>query len=78
MLGSGDKSIETEECTTVGWSGTAAEFVYFNLVEGYGREKTHPVLSDKTLKMGCSFKSHKKYENVLQMLYIKQSSNALV
>lgn len=78
MLGSGDKSILTEECTTVGWQGKASDFVYFNLVEGFERDKTHPILSDKTMKMGCSFKSHKKYDNVLQILYISQNSNAIV
>lgn len=61
MLGSGDKTVLTEECTTVGWSGSAAEFVYFNLVEGFERDKSHPIINEKTIKMGASFKGHKKY-----------------
>jgi hypothetical protein len=64
MLGSGEKSCLTEECTTVGWKGTASELVYFNLVEGFERDKNHPMIDEKTVKVGVSFKSHKKYENV--------------
>ena len=63
MVGDG-KGIDTEECTTVGWNGTAAELIFFQLVEGFKNAKTHAVLEPKLSKVGLSFKPHKTLLNV--------------
>lgn len=70
MLGSG-KAIETEECTQLQWTGTAQELIIFNLVEKFQRCQNHPILDAKVSKIGLSFKPHRKYENVFQILYVK-------
>ena len=63
MIGEG-KGIDTEECTTVGWSGTATEIILFQLVEGFKNAKTHAILQPKLSKVGLSFKAHKTLLNV--------------
>lgn len=43
MVGA-EKQADVEECTQIGWKGTASELVFFNLVEGFERNKRHPIL----------------------------------
>ena len=55
---------DLEECTFIGWNGYSSELIYFNLVEGFERNNSHPILDRHLKKIGVSFKAHKKYENV--------------
>eukprot|EP00347_Sterkiella_histriomuscorum_P015476 403356884 len=76
MLGNG-KGIETDECTQIGWNGTASELIYFQLVEGFKNSGTHAIIDVKTIKVGVSLKPHKKLHNIFQILYVKQVSNQI-
>lgn len=76
MIGDG-KGVETEECTQIGWSGTAQDMILFQVIEAYKNTKSHSVLDEKTCKVGVSFKAHKRLMNVFQILYIKQDSNQI-
>jgi hypothetical protein len=70
MIGNG-KGVETDECTQIGWSGSAQELVFFQLIDGFKNSKTHPIIEHKLTKVGVSFKPHKKHLNVFQILYVK-------
>ena len=37
----------------------------------------HPILSEHLLNIGCSYKGHKKTENLIQVLYVFQAANVL-
>ncbi|CDW75837.1 UNKNOWN [Stylonychia lemnae] len=74
MIGNG-KGIETTECTQIGWNGSAQDLIFFLLVDGFKDQKSHAILDPKLIKVGISFKAHKKLHNVFQILYVKQISN---
>ncbi len=61
----GGKSPECEEFTMVKWDGTALELILLNLLEDYDKKGTQAAIIDsKTMKVGMSFKAHKKVENI--------------
>ena len=65
------KDIETEECTQISWQGTPIDLIIQSLVNGYTAKNTHPILDSKLIKVGLSFKHHKKLQNICQLLYVK-------
>ena len=61
ILDQKDKSPDAEEFTFIEWTGTAQEMILLNLLEEYEKEGKKPaVINDKLVKMGVSFKPHKK------------------
>jgi len=70
MVGNG-MGVKTCECTFIGWNGTATELVIGLLVEGFQLNQCHSLVDDKLIKVGLSFKPHKKFVNVFQILYVK-------
>lgn len=60
------------------WAGTAHELVLLNLLQDFEASEEKPsLLSDKLVKVGMSFKPHKKTENILQIVYIKNMANQI-
>ena len=76
MIGSG-KVFVIEEDTLIGWNGTPVELVIFQMLDGFEKQKRHPILEEGLVKIGVSLKAQMKCENVFQILYIKQSSNRM-
>ena len=74
ILGTQSKSGDVDEATYVGWEGNGMEIVLMNLLLEYETFKyppkgdskpTKPALLDPlTVKMGISFKAHKKAQSV--------------
>ena len=63
----------------VKWEGTALELVLLNLLNEYETKGLQAAIIDqKTIKVGMSFKPHKKVENIYQVLYVKQISNSVM
>ena len=61
------------ENTQIGWEGTADELALYMLIaecQCAGEDGELPVLMDLD-KVGISFKSHKKFKNVFNILYIE-------
>lgn len=71
------KAPEAEEFTITQWSGTAHELVLLNLLQTYEISEKPAILDAKTIKVGMSFKAHKKVQNVFQIIYIKSMSNTI-
>ncbi len=71
LIGEG-KNVDCNECTYIGWVGTASELVMFSLVEGFAADQAHPLINDKTHLVGSSFKAHKQHTNVFQILYVAE------
>ena len=61
----------------VQWDGTAHELIIFNMLEEYEQTGKASVLDDQTVKVGMSFKAHKKFQNIFQVIYIKTMSNTI-
>ena len=77
ILGS-TKMPEAEEYTMVQWESAAYEIVLLNLISDYEKKNGYCAIIDpKTLRIGMSFKPHKKVENIYQIIYIKQISNQI-
>ena len=72
-----DKAPNGVEFTYVQWEGTAHELVLFNLLMDFENEGKPSILDDTLIKVGMSFKAHKKVQNVFQIIYIKQISNQI-
>lgn len=51
--------------------------VIFNMLEEYEKTGKASVLDQRTLKVGLSYKGHKKVQNIFQVIYIKQISNLI-
>ena len=47
------------------------------MLEEYEKTGKSSVLDPRTLKVGLSYKGHKKVQNVFQVIYIKQISNII-
>ena len=89
ILGTQSKSGDVDEATYVGWEGNGMEMVLMNLLIEYENYKyppkdskdtkpTKPALLDPlTVKMGISYKAHKKVQNVAQLIYVRQLGNAI-
>lgn len=69
------KTPEAEEFTMVQWSGTAHEMILLNLLHDFELTGKPALLEHKTIKVGMSFKAHKKAQNVFQIIYIKSMAN---
>ena len=87
ILGSQQKSGSVDEGTYIAWGGNGMDMVIMNLIQEY-EAFTNPKKGDKkaatpalldplTIKMGVSFKAHKKTENIAQLLYVRQYGNAI-
>ena len=77
-----DKSTVCEEYTMCQFEGQSAqEFIALQLILDWNREgeagKKSPVLNKDTTKVGISNKAHKKTKNLIQVLYVKMTVNAL-
>ena len=62
------------EYSEIGWTGTADEMVLMMIVAGFqciGEKEQLPMLDSRITKMGLSFRNHRKYKSVLQVLYIQ-------
>ena len=88
MLGAQQKSGAADEGTYFTWEGNGMEMVLINLLQEYEafvnpqkedkKGGQRPALLDPlTVKMGCSFKAHKKAQNIAQLLYVRQLGNAI-
>lgn len=66
-----------EEFTMVQWKGTATELIIFQMLDEYEKTGKSSVLDEKTLRVGLSYKGHKKVQNIFQVIYIKQISNVV-
>ena len=72
ILLKGQRNPECEEFTMVKWNGTAFELVLLNLLDEYEKKGLScAILDSKTMKVGMSFKPHKKVENIYQVIYVK-------
>ena len=69
--------MDSAEETEVTWDGTAQELIISLLVKGFTAKGTHPILDSKLFKVGISFRSHKKLNNICQILYVNQPSNKI-
>jgi len=74
---------ECEEYTMVKFeSQDAMEFVALELAMDWEREgdagKKSPILDQSVTKVGISNKPHKKTQNIINILYVKSSSNAMM
>ena len=77
-----DKSTVCEEYTMCQFEGQSAqEFIALQLILDWNREgeagKNSPILNKDTTKVGISNKAHKKTKNLIQVLYVKMTVNAL-
>jgi hypothetical protein len=77
-----DKTTVCEEYTMCQFEGQSAqEFIALQLILDWNREgeagKKSPVLNKDTTKVGISNKAHKKTKNLIQVLYVKMTVNAL-
>ena len=77
-----DKTATCEEYTMCQFEGsTAQEFIALQLILDWNREgdagKKSPVLNKDTTRVGISNKAHKKTKNLIQILYVKMTVNAL-
>ena len=77
-----DKKTVCEEYTMCQFEGQSAqEFIALQLILDWNREgeagKKSPVLNKDTTKVGISNKAHKKTKNLIQILYVKMTVNAL-
>ena len=74
ILGSKQKSGAVDEGTYIAWDGNGMDMVLMNLLQEYEAftnpqkgdlKAQRPALLDPlTVKMGCSFKAHKKAQNI--------------
>ena len=61
----GSKAPEAEEFTMVQWDHPAMEIILLNLLQEWERVGMQAaILSDKTCRVGMSFKPHKKVQNI--------------
>ncbi len=58
------KQIDASDETRISWDGTAQDLIINLLVEGFAVNGNHPILDPKLGKVGISFRSHKKLNNV--------------
>ena len=72
-----NKAPNGEEFTYVQWEGTAHELILLNLLQDYEKEDKPAILDDQLIKVGMSFKAHKKVQNVFQLVYLKQLTNQI-
>lgn len=72
------KDIDTEECSRISWQGTPVDLIISSLVNGFTATNSHPMLDPKLIKVGLSFKPHKRLQNMFQVLYVKQHSNSMI
>ena len=75
-----DKTVDAEGNTFSHWKGTAQELILFSIVDGVENDKlhsTHPLLEKNTNLVGMSFMAHEKFENIFQVLYVKEKVNTL-
>ena len=79
MLGAQAKQTEADEFTMTNFKCSALHLILINLLNEYEKkEKKMPALLDtKLIRVGLSFQAHKKCTNILQILYVKQKSNAI-
>jgi hypothetical protein len=87
ILGSQQKTGSVDEGTYIAWGGNGMDMVIMNLLQEYeaftnpkkeDKKANKPALLDPlTIKMGVSFKAHKKTENIAQILYVRQFGNAI-
>ena len=61
----------------VQWSETAYELVLFIMLEEFEKNDRTNVMDPKLAKTGMSFKPHKKFENIFQVVFLKQKSNVM-
>ena len=66
-----------EEFTMVQWDGTAHELIMFQILEEYEKTGKSSVLDAFTVKVGMSFKAHKKLQNIFQVIFIKSAANTI-
>ncbi len=63
------------EQSEIGWEGPADELAIYMLIgvcQCIGEGDCHPMLDPNVVRIGLSFRSHKKFKSVLQILYLKQ------
>ena len=87
ILGSQQKMGSVDEGTYIAWDGNGMDMVVMNLIQEYeaftnpkkgDKKASRPALLDPlTIKLGVSFKAHKKAQNIAQILYVRQFGNAI-
>jgi hypothetical protein len=72
-----DKAPNGTEFTYVQWEGTATDLILLNLLQDFELEGKPSIIDEQLIKVGMSFKAHKKAQNVFQIIYLKQASNQI-
>ena len=72
-----EKAPNGVEYTYFQWEGTAHELILLNLLQDYEKDGKAAILDDTLIKVGMSFKAHKKVQNIFQIIYLKQLSNQI-
>ena len=59
-LGNRAKSVQVEEFTYSGWSGTALDLIILNMLNEFERNSPEPpcILSNDFIRLGISFQAH--------------------
>jgi hypothetical protein len=63
LLG-GEKMPAADEFTMVQWSGNATDLIIFNMLEEFEKTGKSSVLDQRTLRVGLSYKGHRKVQNI--------------
>ena len=69
--------VDLEDDTVIGWTGSAQELIIWMLIDGYNKNKTHPILDPRLLKVGIHFIANKRHNNIFQILYLKKNPNQM-
>ena len=91
MVEGDGKMVDATEFTVYNWSQSAMHLVAYQLLKHYKAEKAaeksedkdskvetlHPLMDGSLASVGISFKGHKKVENLIQVLFLKDAPNAL-
>ena len=80
------KNENLEEFTYTQWSSSATDMVLLNLLQEFEKlnktandgGKLPALLDNQTLRVGLSFRTHKKAQNICQIIFIKQGGNVMI
>ena len=79
------KTLDATEFTVYQWSHSAAHLVAYQLLKHYKtiqgdeakKDSLHPLMDGSLANVGISFKGHKKVDNLIQVIFLKDAPNAM-
>ena len=86
ILKAENKQCDAVEYTFYKWEQSVTHLVAYQILSHFKEMKekeqkeednVHPLMDMRTTQVGISFKGHKKVDNVIQLLYVKEAANAL-